>query len=63
MENQDSAEAQDSTETQDATEADALPEPGGAYEFSDEDNVLFKGLATRMTALGFFLIALAARTG
>lgn len=60
MENQDSTEAKDSTETRDATEADGLPEPGGAYEFSDADNVLFKGLAARMTVLGFFLIALAA---
>ena len=60
IENQDSPEAQDSTEAQDSSGADSSPEPGGPYEFSDEDNILFKGLATRMTALGFFLIALAA---
>ena len=47
-------------ENQDSTEADTVAALGGPYEFSDEDNVLFKGLAARMTALGFFLIALAA---
>ena len=58
--NQDATEPQDSTQNQDSTATDTVAASGGPYEFSDEDNVLFKGLAARMTALGFFLIALAA---
>ncbi len=34
--------------------------PTEPYEFSDEDNVLFKGLAIRMSSLGFLLLILAA---
>ncbi len=44
----------------DSTETVGPPTPGAPYEFSDEDNVLFKGLALRMSSLGFFLLVLAA---
>ncbi len=47
-------------ENQDSTETVGPPTPGGSYEFSDEDNALFKGLALRMSSLGFFLLVLAA---
>lgn len=46
-------------ENQDSAETAGTPAPGGPYEFSDEDNVLFKGLAWRMSVLGFFLLVLA----
>jgi len=56
MENRDSAE---NTANLDSPETAALEAPGGPYEFSDADNVLLKGLALRMSALGFFLLVLA----
>ena len=46
-------------ENQDQTEDATSSEGGGPYEFSEGDNLLFKGLALRMTALGFFLLVLA----
>ena len=56
MENQESAE---NTANQDSAETVAHEASDGPYEFSDADNVLFKGLALRMSALGFFLLVLA----
>ena len=54
MQNQDSPEAQGSP-------AEVVPTtPLGSYEFSAGENVLFKGLALRMSSLGFLLLVLAA---
>ena len=47
-------------EHQDSAETVAPPTPGGPYEFTSKDNLLFKGLAVRMSSLGFFLLVLAA---
>ena len=46
-------------EDQGPTETPALPAAGGPYEFSDEGNTLFGGLALRMSSLGVFLLILA----